>query len=65
MIGPVIVGHADVVRGRLGRWTTLEFSKEERAGFVKLLGEIPADADFGPIRKRTARVPTLAIGPQP
>ena len=38
---------ADVVRGRLGRWTTLEFSKDERARFAALLSEIPPDADFG------------------
>ena len=53
----------DVVRARLGRWTTMEFSKEERGRFAELLGEIPADATFGPQKKaEKVRGPRSVIG---
>ncbi len=53
----------DVVRGRLGRWTTLEFSKEERDRFARLLGALPSDAEFDSKKKvKPARLPRTVTG---
>lgn len=53
--------NAKDVRGRLGRWTTLEFSPDERARFSALLAEIPPGADFGGEDKPAPRLPKALI----
>jgi hypothetical protein len=53
---------ASVVRGRLGRWATLEISKDERQRFVELLGEIPEGARFVGEKRRVVQTPVLVTG---
>ena len=52
----------EAVRGRLGQWATIEFTKEQRARFEDLLEEIPADARFGSKERTAVRPPALVTG---